>query len=147
MSKTDIEQAIEDSRKAQDIVERAHEQLAAAPKREEVKATPDPVIQIEDGMTKPEPAFIESHGILNDYFEVDRVGFSEGEKLRGVWQLLREQFPNKPVQEYLHQLRQIESKLGAPRIGQSRLNRVHGYLMIQKQIEDAERWRDGMINK
>jgi hypothetical protein len=94
-----------------------------------------------------ETVFIASHHVLKDFFEIDRVGYLEDEKLAYIWEYLREKYPKAPLQEYLHQLRMIENKVGQPRIGQSRLSLVHDYLRAQKMVEDAERWRDGIINK
>lgn len=151
---TKDQQALDKLNKVSDrIAERTHRQLTKAPEKVEFKPIPVKPIEVVEQPATPisplerEHSFIESHGALKDFFEIDRMGYEEGEKLRSVWAYLGEKFPSKGLQERIHQLRKIESKLGQPKLGQSRLGRIHSYINAQKMVEDAERWRDGVMGK
>lgn len=152
-TKNASEEAAELATKSHQVVEKTLQQLTKPPKKVEFKPVPVAPVEVkEETMTPAAPiadehSSIESHGFLKRFFEIDSMGFEEGEKLRNVWAYLGEKFPQAPLQERLHQLRQIENKLGQPRLGQTRLGRIHDYLQAQKMVENAERWRDGQINK
>lgn len=135
--------------RAADRVNKELNKAPDKPKFKEVAMKPIEV-QAEAPQFNPleqEHSFIESHGYLKRFFEIDSIGFDEGEKLRAIWGYLGEKFPRALLQERLHQLRKMESKMGQPKLGQSRLGRLHDYIQAQKMVEDAERWRDGVVGK
>lgn len=109
----------------------------------------EPVIVIEkEGDDRPDSTFIESHGALKDFFEITgELGSTESNKLRAIWEYVRAKSPKQPLNEYVYQLRRLESKIGPPHIGQSRLNKLYAYINAQRMVENAERWRDGIVTK
>lgn len=132
--------------------EQVGKELSKAPKKVEFKPIEVKPIEVqaeapEFNPLEQEHSFIESHGYLKSFFEIDSMGFEEGEKLRTIWGYLSEKFPKALLQERLHQLRKMEQKMGQPKLGQSRLGRLHDYIHAQKMVEDAERWRDGVMGK
>lgn len=140
------------ARHSQYVIDRTHRQLSQAPEKVEFKPTPVKPVEVKEEAPAFNPldrehSFIESHGFLKNFFGIDSMGFTEGEQLRTVWGYLGEKFPRKQLQERLHQLRKIESKLGQPKLGQTRLSRIHDYITAQKMVEDAEKWRDGVMGK
>lgn len=59
---------------------------------------------------------------------------------------LRGQFGKEvPLTEVLHQLRQTEIKLGAPRLGETRLDKLYSYFRVTESIKLAEQRRQDML--
>lgn len=63
--------------------------------------------------------------------------------LQEIWDYLGKESGSETTVERLHALRQLENKLAPPRIGQSRLAKIHSYVQAQQIVEKAEKWRDG----
>lgn len=110
-----------------------------------LQPTSEEIVEADTGKT--ESTYIESHGVLKDFFEIDNLGAVEGEKLREVWDYLRQEYPKQPLQERFHQLRSLESRIGQPKLGQTRLGKLHSYIRAQQMVKQAEKWRDGIISK
>lgn len=135
-------------------VKEVFKETTKAPRKVEFRPTPVKPVNLPPeqpssvDIVQRESGPIEAHHVLKDYFDIeDEPGYTENEKLRAIWGYLGEKYPSKQLLERKHQLRQIELKLGEVKLGQSRLGRIHDYIMAQKMVEDAERWRDGVIGK
>lgn len=99
----------------------------------------------ERGIPAYHAPHINVNNTLAGFFEIDRMGFAEEERINSIYQYLREKHSGQPMNELVYQLRQIESRIGPPRLGESRLYRVYSYVKGQRMVEDAERWRDSVI--
>lgn len=80
---------------------------------------------------------------LKDYFNMDQIGDATSRKFEDILAY----FGDKPegVGEMLYMIRQLENRLGEPRVGESRLDKVHRYIKITSQIKDAEAERDSLM--
>lgn len=63
--------------------------------------------------------------------------------LNEIWDYLGKETKSELTSERLHALQSLENRLSPPRIGQSRLYKVHSYIQAQHIVEQAEKWRDG----
>lgn len=64
-------------------------------------------------------------------------------KLQEIWDYLSKD--SELTSERLYQLRMLENRLSPPKIGQSRLEKLHDYIKAQNIVEQAEKWRDGHL--
>lgn len=62
--------------------------------------------------------------------------------LQEIWDYLGKDSKSELTSERLYALRSLENRLSAPRLGQSRLFKIHGYIQAQREVERAEKWRD-----
>lgn len=67
--------------------------------------------------------------------------------LQEIWDYLGKETGSETTVERLYALRVLESRLSPPRLGQSRLNKVHSYIQAQQIVENAEKWRNGHLKK
>lgn len=121
--------------------------------------TPKPDATVKDPKVKTEPATLlppdsgavqhtEAHHALKDFFEImDEPGHEENVRLQRVWEFLQAKHPNKSLNEYKYQLRRLEDKIGVPRIGETRLGKLHQYTQAQQHVEEALRWRKSIARK
>lgn len=65
--------------------------------------------------------------------------------LNEIWEYLAKETNSELTSERLHALRALENKLSPPKIGQSRLQKIYGYIQAQKAVAQAEKWRDGHL--
>lgn len=47
----------------------------------------------------------------------------------------------------LYALRQLENRLSPPKLGQSRLHRIHGYIQAQRAVQKMEKMRDSYLKE
>lgn len=62
--------------------------------------------------------------------------------LQEIWDYLAEETNSELISEKLHALSALENRLSPPKIGQSRLIKIHQYIQAQKAVSQAEKWRD-----
>lgn len=62
--------------------------------------------------------------------------------LNEIWEYLGEESKSELTSERLYALRQLENRLSPPRIGQSRLYKIHQYIKAQAEVQRAEKWRN-----
>lgn len=63
-------------------------------------------------------------------------------QLQEIWDFLGEDTSSELTSERLYALRTLENKLAPPKIGQTRLSKVHSYIQAQRVVKQAEKWRD-----
>jgi hypothetical protein len=84
----------------------------------------------------PQPAMPSTpapHLVLANRFEIDSPSKNEDNKLREVWDYARSQSNTKDSQDVLWQVIHLEGLLGAPRLGESRLDRLYRYCKLKRQ--------------
>jgi hypothetical protein len=67
--------------------------------------------------------------------------------LEDMWSYLGEESKSDSIAERLHALRVLETRLGSPRIGQSRLYKIASYINAQKAVKRAEEMRDAHLKE
>lgn len=83
-----------------------------------------------------------------DFFGLDTPISTEAQdKMTEIVEYLKEDGAAKSRYGYLTALNKIESKLGPPILGQSRLNRVYQYIRSQQVVKDATEWQKSMKRK
>lgn len=65
--------------------------------------------------------------------------------LNEIWEWLGKESKSELTTERLYALRSLENRLSPPSVGQSRLIKIHNYILAQKEVERAEKWRDGFM--
>lgn len=50
-----------------------------------------------------------------------------------------------PMGDILSQIREIERKLGVPRLGESRLGKIYNYMRAMQNVKQAEKIRDSYL--
>ena len=98
-------------------------------------------IQVEDlpdnGQQVAEPAAhsadTSEHLVLAQRFEVDSPSKTEENKLREVWEYARNKATVKDLQNTMWEVIHLEGVLGAPRLGESRLDRLYRYCKLKRQ--------------
>lgn len=113
-------------------------------KNPKVKTEPSDLLPSDTGAVQ----HTETHHALKNFFEImDEPGHEENIRLERVWEYLQEKYPNQSLNEYKYQLRRLEDKIGVPRIGETRLGKLHQYIQAQKHVEEALRWRKSIARK
>lgn len=59
-----------------------------------------------------------------------------------IWEFLGEESKSELTTDRLMALRNLENRLSPPRIGQSRLYKIHQYVKAQQEVSRAEKWRN-----
>lgn len=67
--------------------------------------------------------------------------------LQEIWDYLGQESKSELTIERLQALRSLENRLSPPKIGQSRLHKIHGYVQAQRMVEQAEKWRNGHLKE
>ena len=83
-----------------------------------------------------------AHPALKDYFNMDKSSDATTRKLSDVAEYFKDA---EGTGEMLYQLRQLENRLGEPRVGENRLDKVHRYIKITANITDLEAERDSLL--
>lgn len=96
-------------------------------------------------VTKGEDKFTpKPYASLIGYFELDSMNLSskEQEYLQTIWEYLEgeDTLPKK-----LLNLRNVESRMGAPQLGETRLARLFNYAKAHKAVKEAEEWRNSFL--
>ena len=65
--------------------------------------------------------------------------------LNELWEYLGKESKSELTSERLYALRSLENRLSPPRLGQSRLNVVHNYILAQAEVSRAEEMRNSHL--
>ena len=87
--------------------------------------------QIEPSVTDTEP----SMNFLNDWFElsaIDRLAVENSDRIRYIYDYVKGLGKNDPMSVFQY-LRDVSYKLGAPRLGMSKLQHIYQFVKIQNQ--------------
>lgn len=77
---------------------------------------------------------------LQSFFHISSPSAEEAKQLEEVWDF----FDGKSEVERLYQVKQLENRLGAPNIGETRFSKVYEYVKLTRQIKDMEKLRDAI---
>lgn len=67
--------------------------------------------------------------------------------LNEIWEFLGEESKSELTTDRLMALRNLENRLSPPRIGQSRLYKIHQYIKAQAEVQRAEKWRNSFYKE
>lgn len=62
--------------------------------------------------------------------------------LRAIYDFVRGDSKEMTEMELLHQVRQLENRLGFPNLGERRIDKIYRYVKLQSQIENLTKSRD-----
>jgi hypothetical protein len=80
---------------------------------------------------------------LIDYFNVDSPTNAQREKMATIFDYFADE--SKTIGELLYNMRILESRLGSPALGESRLQKMYNYIRITSDIKDKEKQRDALM--
>lgn len=110
-------------------------------KKDEVEVTSEP------DTNDDRPLQTRPYAPLMGFFNLDGLNPSNKEDtvLQEIWDYLNETTKSELISEKLYSLRQLESRLGSPRVGESRWHKIHAYIKAQKMVEQSEKYRDALL--
>lgn len=68
----------------------------------------------------------------------DSVSNTQSDQLNMVWEFLGKQVKDDTIAGRLMAVRELEMSMGALKVGESRLTRLHNYVKARKSLEDAQ---------
>ena len=80
---------------------------------------------------------------LIDYFNLESPTNAQREKLATIFDHFSDE--SKTIGELLYNMRILESRLGSPALGESRLQKMYNYVRITGDIKDKEQQRDALM--
>ena len=102
---------------------------------QEIKMTPEvePSNEaIQDSQETTEPSMV----FLNDWFELtalDRKSVENNERIRYIYDFVKNTVGKNDPYSIFQYLRDVSYKLGAPRLGMSKLQHIYQYVKLQNQ--------------
>lgn len=83
---------------------------------------------------------------LNNFFDIDRKTTNkEKQQLKDIMEFLEKDTDTKNEANIYVALRNIEEKLTSPKIGETRIGKIHNYIKTLKAIKEAEEERDSLL--
>jgi hypothetical protein len=103
-------------------------------------------VTVEDIPNKPsnvsaEPASVPnevSHLSLKSRFNIDLPTKHEDKQLAEVWKYARNIAKSEDMQDIIWEVIHLESVLGAPRLGETRLNKLYTYIKLKRQEQQIQ---------
>lgn len=98
-----------------------------------------PKIQVEElpysAVTTADPHQGEdlSHRVLTHQFNIDLPNKTEDNKLSEIWEFGKTLSKTGELTDIIWQIKHLELTLGAPRLGESRLDRLYRYAKLTRQ--------------
>lgn len=93
-------------------------------------------IQSPQAAARDEPI---AHLILAPRFDIDTPNKQEDGKLAEVWAYAQMTAKSADIQDILWEVIHLENVLGAPRLGESRLDRLYRYAKLKRQEAQIQR--------
>lgn len=84
---------------------------------------------------------------LIEYLGVGDPDSKIASQLNEIWQYLGEKVDSEETTDRMKFLKSLEDNLSPPKLGQSRLYNIYGYVQAQRAIQKAEQWRDSFYRK
>lgn len=82
---------------------------------------------------------------LTGFLQIASPTNEEQKQLKDIWQYLQETTKDDLDSERLMALRHLETRLGAPRLGQTRLQQIYQYIKLDKEVKLTEKLRDSFL--
>lgn len=73
------------------------------------------------------------HLILSQRFELESPSKTEDGKLREIWHFAKGKSPTKDIPDVMWQVMHLESIIGPPQLGESRLDKLYRYCKLRRQ--------------
>lgn len=80
---------------------------------------------------------------LTEYFNVESATDAQKEKIGVIFDYFAQE--SKSLGDLMYKMRILESRLGSPAIGESRLQKMYNYVRITGDIKDKEQQRDALM--
>lgn len=84
------------------------------------------------------------HLSIKDRFNIDTPTTDENKKLLAIWDFVKAKNPGKEIGDYIWEVINLEQTIGAPALGETRLDKLHRYVSlriqeqrIQEQLKDV----------
>jgi len=80
---------------------------------------------------------------LTEYFNVESATDAQKDKIATIFDYFADE--SKSIGDLLYKMRILESRLGSPLVGESRLQKMYNYVRITNDIKDKEKQRDSLM--
>lgn len=74
-----------------------------------------------------------AHLAIANRFNIDTPDKQEEGKLSEIWAFAKAQSKSEDIQDVIWEVMHLESMLGSPRLGESRLDRIYKYCKLRRQ--------------
>lgn len=105
-------------------------------------------IQVEDispveqvGSTSPSPSIgtdTSEHHLISRHFGIDMPDTAETGKLKEIWEYGKGMSKTGDVQDVIWQIIHLQRTLGAPRLGESPLDKVYRWAKLKRQERNIQ---------
>ena len=82
---------------------------------------------------------------LTSFLQIENPTPKEQDQLKEVWEYVLEDSKSELRSEQLYTLRQMEQRLAAPRLGQTRVDQLHQFVEVSRQVRSAEKLRNSFL--
>lgn len=89
---------------------------------------PEPMRQPTQASTNPV-----EHLAIAQRFNIDIPTKDEDAKLQAIWSFVKQQGEERPISDIIWEVINLEQTLGAPKLGQTRLNNLYRYVSLRSQ--------------
>jgi uncharacterized protein YeeX (DUF496 family) len=93
----------------------------------------------QDPISAPSVTDSVQHLAIADRYGIVNANTQENEKLQTLWDYAKSKAQSEDIQEVIWQVINLENTLGAPRIGEQRLDRLYKYIRLRKQEANIQR--------
>lgn len=80
---------------------------------------------------------------LTDYFNFESATDAQKDKIATIFEYFADE--SKSLGDLMYKMRILESRLGSPAVGESRLQKMYNYVRITNDIKDKEHQRDALM--
>lgn len=80
---------------------------------------------------------------LTEYFNVESPSDAQKDKIATIFEYFADEANS--LGDLMYKMRILESRLGSPAIGESRLQKMYNYVRITNDIKDKEKQRDSLM--
>ena len=101
----------------------------------------------ESGKTSAVPDNNREFQQILPYFKIDKPDDRQAQELGALWEHLKEVTDVTNESGLISALIDIEERLGAPRVGETRLGNIYGYVKASKAVREDEKMRDSLLRR
>lgn len=80
---------------------------------------------------------------LIDYFNLESPTDAQKDKIATIFEYFADEADS--LGDLMYKMRILESRLGSPALGESRLQKMYNYIKITNNIKDQEQQRDALL--
>lgn len=101
----------------------------------QIEDLPNNQIQSPQASARSEPIV---HMALAPRFNIDLPTEQENKKMAEIWALAAQTAKSNDIQDVIWEVIHLEGVLGAPRLGESRLDRLYRYAKLKRQESEIQ---------